>query len=153
MVGGLLTVYDFTGDKLFLLKAEECAKKLMPAFNTQSGLPKASINLRSGQSSLPSWTGGAAILAEVGTMQMEFAYLSQHVNNSVYANTALKVMDVLNSIKPDNALYPMYVEVAPAKFRGGRKYRQTTLLIGSLLILSHQMCRWGLWVTVSTSTC
>lgn len=124
MVGGLLTVYDFTGDKLFLLKAEECAKKLMPAFNTQSGLPKASINLRSGQSSLPSWTGGAAILAEVGTMQMEFAYLSQHVNNSVYANTALKVMDVLNSIKPDNALYPMYVEVAPAKFRGGRKCRR-----------------------------
>eukprot|EP00029_Vermamoeba_vermiformis_P005380 TRINITY_DN1853_c0_g1_i1.p1 TRINITY_DN1853_c0_g1~~TRINITY_DN1853_c0_g1_i1.p1 ORF type:complete len:617 (+),score=182.80 TRINITY_DN1853_c0_g1_i1:23-1873(+) len=119
MVGGLLTVYDFTGDELFLRKSEECAKKLMPAFSTPSGLPKASVNLRSGATSLPSWTGGAAILAEVGTMQMEFAYLSQYVNNSIYAETALKVMDVLHAIKPSDSLYPMYVEVAPAKFRGG----------------------------------
>jgi mannosyl-oligosaccharide alpha-1,2-mannosidase len=46
IVGGLLSAYDFTEDPLFLEKAEEVVKKLLPAFKTPSRIPKASVNLQ-----------------------------------------------------------------------------------------------------------
>jgi hypothetical protein len=36
-VGGLLTVYSFTGDEIFKEKAAHIADRLLPAFNTPSG--------------------------------------------------------------------------------------------------------------------
>ena len=36
-VGGLLTLYSFTGDEIFKEKAVHIADKLLPAFNTPTG--------------------------------------------------------------------------------------------------------------------
>jgi hypothetical protein len=47
-----LSAYDFTEDPLFLEKAEEVVKKLLPAFKTPSGIPKASVNLQRSFSSI-----------------------------------------------------------------------------------------------------
>jgi len=47
-LGGLLATYELTGgDKVFLDKAKEVADRLSPAFNTQTGIPYATVNLRS----------------------------------------------------------------------------------------------------------
>lgn len=46
VVGGLLSIYDLTGDQLYLTKAQELADLLMPAFNTPSGFPYTSIVLK-----------------------------------------------------------------------------------------------------------
>ena len=32
-----------------------------------------------------SWTGGASILSEIGTLQLEFLYLAYHTNKPNYA--------------------------------------------------------------------
>ena len=40
VVGGLLSAYDLTGNKMFLKKARDIADRLLPAFNTPSGYPK-----------------------------------------------------------------------------------------------------------------
>ena len=40
VVGGLLSSYDLTGNKMFLKKARDIADRLLPAFNTPSGYPK-----------------------------------------------------------------------------------------------------------------
>ncbi|KAF6772078.1 hypothetical protein AHF37_09518 [Paragonimus kellicotti] len=45
-LGGLLTAYTFTLDKIFLDKAVELAQRLLPAFNTQTGIPMSLINLK-----------------------------------------------------------------------------------------------------------
>ncbi|KAA3678837.1 mannosyl-oligosaccharide alpha-1,2-mannosidase [Paragonimus westermani] len=45
-LGGLLTAYTFTLDKVFLDKAVELAQRLLPAFNTQTGIPMSLINLK-----------------------------------------------------------------------------------------------------------
>jgi mannosyl-oligosaccharide alpha-1,2-mannosidase len=119
IVGGLLSAYDFTEDPLFLEKAEEVVKKLLPAFKTPSGIPKASVNLQSGMSGLPLWTGGLAILAEIGTLQMEFSYLSHHTNNSHYAELALKVIETLRKRQPPNGLYPIFVNINDGSPSGG----------------------------------
>ena len=54
-VGGLLTLYSFTGDSLFKEKAVHIVDKLLPAFKTPTGIPYALVNMRSGVSILFVW--------------------------------------------------------------------------------------------------
>ena len=49
-VGGLLTLYSFTGDNLFKEKAVHIVDKLLPAFRTPTGIPYALVNMRTGVS-------------------------------------------------------------------------------------------------------
>eukprot|EP00727_Mastigamoeba_balamuthi_P003313 m51a1_g1298 putative wd repeat-containing protein 5 (917) ;mRNA; r:188713-192360 len=118
VVGGLLSAYDFTGDKVFLLKAQECADALMPAYRTRSGIPYTTINFQTRQVRNPSWNGGLAILSEAGTVQLEFIYLSRHLNNSLYQDVAEKILDDLERApKKIEGLYPIYLSVEDGNFR------------------------------------
>jgi len=45
-----LTLYSFTGDTLFRDKAQYVADKLLPAFQTPTGIPLALVNIKSGVS-------------------------------------------------------------------------------------------------------
>lgn len=49
-VGGLLSCYAFTGDPMFKEKAQYVADKLLPAFQTPTGIPNALVNLKTGVS-------------------------------------------------------------------------------------------------------
>lgn len=49
-VGGLLTCFALTGDIMFRDKAEHTGQKLLPAFQTQTGIPNALINTNTGVS-------------------------------------------------------------------------------------------------------
>ena len=57
MVGGLLSAYDLSNDKMFLEKARDIADRLLPAWNTPSGVPYNIINLAHGRPHNPGWTG------------------------------------------------------------------------------------------------
>lgn len=62
VVGGLLSAYDLSGDKVFLTKAKEIADRLLPAWNTPTGIPYNIINLSQGRAHNPSWTGVSYII-------------------------------------------------------------------------------------------
>lgn len=47
-VGGLLSCYTMTGDTMFRDKAQYVADKLLPAFQTSTGIPHALVNLQTG---------------------------------------------------------------------------------------------------------
>lgn len=47
-VGGFLTMYAITGDTMYKDKAQEVADKLLPAFQTPTGIPNALVNIRLG---------------------------------------------------------------------------------------------------------
>lgn len=57
VVGGLLSAYDLSGDKVFLDKARDIADRLLPAWNTPTGIPYNIINLSQGRAHNPGWTG------------------------------------------------------------------------------------------------
>jgi mannosyl-oligosaccharide alpha-1,2-mannosidase len=57
VVGGLLSAYDLSADKIFLEKARDIADGLLPAWDTSSGIPYNRINLAQGQASNPRWNG------------------------------------------------------------------------------------------------
>lgn len=43
-------MYAFTGDPMFKEKAKEVADKLLPAFQTPTGIPRAIVNVAAGVS-------------------------------------------------------------------------------------------------------
>lgn len=47
-VGGLLSCYALTGDVMFRDKAQKIADKLLPAFQTPTGIPYAIVNFKTG---------------------------------------------------------------------------------------------------------
>jgi mannosyl-oligosaccharide alpha-1,2-mannosidase len=46
VLGGMLTCYELSGEKLFLDKAIDLGRRFLPAFNTPSGIPMGQINLK-----------------------------------------------------------------------------------------------------------
>ncbi|XP_010173963.1 mannosyl-oligosaccharide 1,2-alpha-mannosidase IA-like, partial [Antrostomus carolinensis] len=45
-VGGLLSAYYLSGEEVFRKKAVELGEKLLPAFNTPTGIPWALLNIK-----------------------------------------------------------------------------------------------------------
>ncbi|KAH1240327.1 Mannosyl-oligosaccharide 1,2-alpha-mannosidase MNS1 [Glycine max] len=109
VVGGLLSAYDLSGDKVFLNKAIEIADRLLPAWNTPTGIPYNIINLSHGRAHNPSWTGGESILADSGTEQLEFIVLSQRTGDPKYQQKVENVIAQLNKTFPDDGLLPIYI--------------------------------------------
>ncbi|OLB65539.1 MAG: hypothetical protein AUI10_06320 [Actinobacteria bacterium 13_2_20CM_2_72_6] len=86
MVGGLLSGYLCTGDRVLLAKAKEIADILMPAFErSPTGAPYRFVNPSTGEVS-----GPENFLAEIGTIIAEFGTLSRLVGDDRYYRAAKK---------------------------------------------------------------
>ncbi|XP_078339202.1 mannosyl-oligosaccharide 1,2-alpha-mannosidase IA-like [Crassostrea virginica] len=120
-VGGLLSLYALTGDSMYKRKAIMVADKLLPAFNTATGIPQSMVNTKSGSARNWGWaSGGCSILAEFGSFHLEFVYLSEISGNTVYRDKVMKIREVLNSIEKPNGLYPNYLN--PKTGRWGQSH-------------------------------
>ncbi|EOY26359.1 Alpha-mannosidase 1 isoform 3 [Theobroma cacao] len=109
VVGGLLSAFDLSGDKVFLEKARDIADRLLPAWDTSTGIPYNIINLARGNPHNPGWTGGDSILADSGTEQLEFIALSQRTGDPKYQEKVEKVIVALNKTFPADGLLPIYI--------------------------------------------
>lgn len=109
-VGGLLAAFYLTGEEIFKSKALELGEKLLPAFNTPTGIPRGVINLGSGMSWSWGWaSAGSSILAEFGSLHLEFLHLSELSGNSVYTEKVMNIRKVLNRIEKPQGLYPNFL--------------------------------------------
>ncbi|XP_062322417.1 mannosyl-oligosaccharide 1,2-alpha-mannosidase IA isoform X1 [Osmerus eperlanus] len=110
-VGGLLSAYYLTGEEMFKQKVLELGEKLLPAFNTPTGIPRGVINLGSSGTSW-SWgwaSAGSSILAEFGTLHLEFLHLSQLSGNPVYTEKVMNIRKLLNRMEKPHGLYPNFL--------------------------------------------
>jgi mannosidase alpha-like ER degradation enhancer 2 len=87
LLGGLLSAYQLDGDRRFLELAEDLGRRLLPEFNSATGMPYRFVNLRTGiiRDSLNN-------PAEIGTSLIEFGTLSKLTGNPIFyqkAKTAL----------------------------------------------------------------
>jgi len=118
VLGGLLSAYDLSNDKMFLGKAVDLADRLMPAFDSPTGIPFGQVNLRTGEKRNPGWTGGSTLLAEAGTIQIEFWFLSNRTGDPKYFEKAQHVINTLDFQHPSQTLsplplpgqYPVYID-------------------------------------------
>jgi mannosidase alpha-like ER degradation enhancer 2 len=86
-LGALITAYEGTGEQRFLTLAKDLADRLMPAFNTPTGMPYIYVNLQTGKV-----RDSINNPAEIGTLMMEFGKLSKLTKDEKYYNTAKKAI-------------------------------------------------------------
>eukprot|EP00979_Chaetoceros_neogracilis_P004720 scaffold815_cov273-Chaetoceros_neogracile.AAC.26 len=112
-LGGLLSAYEWSGDRIFLEKAQDLGNRLVKAFDApgMNGIPKGYINLSTGKSSTQSWLRGSLILSDIATLPVEFRQLSKHTGNKTYAIKAEHIFLKLKDIEPTNGLFPYYLRV------------------------------------------
>jgi mannosidase alpha-like ER degradation enhancer 2 len=87
LLGGLLSGYQLTSDKRLLALAEDLGNRLLPAFNSPTGLPYVYVNLRTGAVRDP-----ISNPAETGTLLLEFGTLSKLTGNPVFYDKAKRAL-------------------------------------------------------------
>jgi ER degradation enhancer, mannosidase alpha-like 2 len=87
LLGGLLSSYQLTGDKRLLSLAEDLGNRLLPVFNSPTGLPYVYVNLRTGRTRDP-----VTNPAETGTLLLEFGTLSKLTGRPVFYEKAKRAL-------------------------------------------------------------
>jgi ER degradation enhancer, mannosidase alpha-like 2 len=87
LLGGLQSAYELDGDKKFLVLAKDLADRLLPAFNTPTGMPYRYVHLQTG-----AVKDSINNPAEIGTLMMEFGKLSKLTGDNKYYDIAKKAM-------------------------------------------------------------
>src|SRR5688572_1567993 len=87
LLGGLLSAYELTGDKRLLRLAEDLGNRLLPVFNSPTGLPYRYVNLRTGKV-----RGEVTNPAESGTLLIEFGTLSKLTRKPVFYEKAKRAL-------------------------------------------------------------
>jgi endoplasmic reticulum Man9GlcNAc2 1,2-alpha-mannosidase len=135
MLGGLLSAFYLSttfpdlapltdddegaaGEDLYRELAKDLADRLLGAFNSPSGIPYASINLKTSKGIPSHADGGASSTSEAGTLQLELKYLSKITGETEYWEKAEKAMQILDDNGMEDGLLPIYVYAETGNFRG-----------------------------------
>jgi len=87
LLGGLLSSYQLTGDKRLLKLAEDLGNRLLPVFDSPTGLPYRYVNLKTGKV-----RGNVTNPAEAGTLLIEFGTLSKLTRRPVFFDKAKRAL-------------------------------------------------------------
>ena len=87
LLGGLLSSYQLTGDKKLLAMADDLGKRLLPVFDSPTGLPYKYVNLKTGKT-----RGEVSNPAETGTLLIEFGTLSKLTKKPIYYEKAKRAL-------------------------------------------------------------
>jgi len=79
LLGGLLSAYQLSGDSRLLALAQDLGNRLLPAFDSPTGMPYMYVNLKTGKTS-----GAVSNPAEIGTLILEFGTLSKLTKRDVF---------------------------------------------------------------------
>jgi mannosidase alpha-like ER degradation enhancer 2 len=86
-LGGLLSAYQLTHDRRLLRLAEDLGTRLLPAFDSPTGIPYRFVNLRTGKV-----RGEVTNPAESGTLLVEFGALSKLTRRPVFYDKAKRAL-------------------------------------------------------------
>ncbi|XP_061781820.1 ER degradation-enhancing alpha-mannosidase-like protein 2 [Nerophis lumbriciformis] len=125
VVGGLLSAHMLSGragvqlepgwpcSGPLLRMAEDAARKLLPAFQTPTGMPYGTVNLLRGVS--PTETP-VTCTAGVGTFILEFATLSRLTGDATFEDVARRALRVLWNARSDIGLVGNHIDVLSRKW-------------------------------------
>jgi len=96
-----------------LALAEDAAQRLLPAFDTPTGMPYGTVNLRHG---VPEGETPVTCTAGVGTFVVEFGALSRLTGNPVYEQAAMRAMRALWKARSDIGLLGNHIDVVKGRW-------------------------------------
>jgi mannosidase alpha-like ER degradation enhancer 2 len=106
ILGALISAYQLDGDKRFLEMALDLADRMLPVFDTPTGMPYRFVNLKTGKTS-----GRISTPAEIGTYLLEYGTLSKLTGNDVYYEKAKSAAVALYDRRSDRGLLGTLIDV------------------------------------------
>jgi len=118
MLGGLLSAYYLSKNDMYLEKATDLGNRILGAFDSPTGIPYASVNLKTGKGVKNHVDNGASSTAEVSTLQLEFKYLAKLTGESLYWEKVEQIMAKLDSNNAEDGLVPIYIHPETGNYQG-----------------------------------
>lgn len=111
LMGGLLSSYQLTNDKRLLDLAENLGNRLLPVFNSPTGMPYMFVNLKTGKT-----RGEESNPAEIGTLLLEFGTLSKLTGKPIYYDKAKRALTELYNHRSPIGLVGSTINVETGKW-------------------------------------
>ncbi len=106
ILGGLVSMYQLSGDERILEKAIDFGDRLLPAFQSETGIPYYWVNLQSG-----AVRGSRVNVAEAGTYLLEMGMLSYFSGDPVYYQAAKRATMAIFDRRSDIGLVGEVIDV------------------------------------------
>jgi ER degradation enhancer, mannosidase alpha-like 2 len=111
LLGGLLSSYELTGDKKLLSLAEDLGNRLLPVFESPTGLPYRYVNLKTGKV-----RGNVTNPAEAGTLLIEFGTLAKLTHRPVFYDKAKRALVEIYNRRSAIGLVGTWIDVETGKW-------------------------------------
>jgi mannosyl-oligosaccharide alpha-1,2-mannosidase len=131
-LGGLMSAYDLSGQKyeVLLEKATELGEMLYAAFDTPNRMPMARWNWRKSALGESQEADRRCMIAEVGSLSMEFTRLSQLTRDPKWYDAIARITDVFETKQSETkvpGLWPVYIDAINNDF-----HWDTTFTLGGM---------------------
>ncbi len=122
ILGGLLSMYHYSGDPRILAKTRDFADRLLPAFNTPTGIPTHSVNLRTGRTAGDKGRGSGDIVnvAQAASYLFEFGILSYYTEDPKYYQAAKRATLAVFERRSGIGLVGEHINVRTGEWEGTR---------------------------------
>ena len=142
LLGGLLSAFELSKDKRLLAMAKDLGTRLLPAFNSPTGMPYRYVNLQTGKT-----RDSLSNPAEIGTYLLEFGKLTGFTGDSNYYRVAKKAAMEVFGRRSDIDLVGTTINVITGEWRntesqiGARIDSYYEYLFKAWLLFGDQDCR------------
>ncbi|KAJ1805929.1 mannosyl-oligosaccharide alpha-1,2-mannosidase, partial [Coemansia sp. RSA 2598] len=120
VLGGLLSAYHWSGesDRELLDVASRLGLRLIESFDYDSGIPLKYAALQRAPANQTEMPRRSISVAEAGTLQLEFRYLSKLTGNEVFRRQADRAMQFLLGAQKHDGLAPLYLNATSRRLEG-----------------------------------
>ncbi|XP_054166132.1 ER degradation-enhancing alpha-mannosidase-like protein 2 [Oppia nitens] len=140
---GIKTEKGWPCEGPLLRLAEDAARRLLPAFESKTGMPYGTVNLRYG---VPENETPITCTAGVGTFVLEFCTLSRLTGDPIFQNKALKAINALHKSRSKIGLVGNHINIEDGKWTatesgigGGVDSYYEYLVKGAMLLQMPQL--------------
>lgn len=112
ILGGLLSGYERTSDPRLLSLAEDLGGRLLPAFDSPTGMPFMYVNLKTGKTS-----GAVSNPAEIGTLVLEFGTLAKLTSRPVFFEKPKRALKELFARRAKTGLVGEQIDVVTGQWK------------------------------------
>jgi len=142
LLGGLLSSYQLTGDKRLLALAEDLGNRLLPVFESPTGLPYRYVNLKTGKV-----RDAKTNPAEAGTLLIEFGTLSKLTGRPIFYDKAKRALVEIYKRRSAIGLVGTWIDVETGEWKDTDSHISGAIdsyyeyLLKCWLLLDDQDCK------------
>ncbi|HAA10590.1 MAG TPA: glycoside hydrolase family 47 [Cytophagales bacterium] len=106
ILGGLLSMYELSGNERVLAKAQDFADRMLPAFDSETGIPHYWVNLKTGEAK-----GDTVNVAEAASYTLEMGILSYYTQDPKYYQAGKRATQAIHERRSEIGLIGDIIDV------------------------------------------